>query len=257
MVAVFNQLRAANTDIQARRYGEAESAAREALKRDPDNAFALMIAGRAEMEQGRYADAIAHYRRYAGRVPASADAHHWIAVCLSRANDVAAALKEEDAALALDARHAEAHALRGGLLARSGRIDEAVSALQRAVEAAPGNVGFQIGLGRLLISARRLDEAQTVISAALSGQTTNPDARAAFGSLLVARGDFASACSEFERSLSVRPEADDVRLDYADALVRAGRQTQATTEYRRLAGAAETPADIRAAARSRMLKPLR
>ena len=258
MVAVFNQLRAANADIQARRYRDAESAAREALTKDPDNAFALMIAGRAEMEQGRYADAIAHYRRYAEQVPTSADAHHWIAVCLSRANDVAAALAEENAALALDARHAEAHALRGGLLARSGRIDEAVSALQRAVDAAPGNVGFQIGLARLLVSARRLNEAQPVIAAALSRQPGNPDARAAFGLLLVGRGEFASACTEFERSLSIRPDADDVRLDYADALVRTGRQKEATAEYRRLADGGETPSDIRAAARARLRQlPLR
>ena len=179
MIDVFNQLRAANTDIQARRYREAETAGRGALQRDPENAFALMIVGRAELEQGRYRDAIAHYRRYTELLPTSADAHHWTAVCYSRMNEVAAALAEEDAALALDSRHAEAHALRGGLLARLGRADEAVSALRHAVDAAPGNVGFQVGLGRLLVSARRFEDAQVVIAAALARQPENPDARAA------------------------------------------------------------------------------
>jgi tetratricopeptide (TPR) repeat protein len=252
MIDVFNQLRTANADLQARRYREAESAGRDALKRDPDNAFALMIVGRAEMEQGRYADAIAHYRRYAALVPTSADAHHWIAVCLSRGNDITVALAEEDLALTLDPRHAEAHALHGGLLARTGRIDAAVSSLRRAVDAAPDNVGFQIGLGRLLISATHLEEARDVITGALSRQPSNPDGRAALGSLFVARGEFESACVEFQRSLAVRPEADDVRLDYADALERAGRQAEARSEYARLADSTDTPTEIRNAARDRL-----
>jgi choline-sulfatase len=252
MIDVFNQLRAANSAIQARRYAEAETAGLEALQRDANNAFALMIVGRAEMEQGRYQNAIARYRRYADLVPASADAHHWMAVCYSRMNDIAAALVEEDAALGLDSRHAEAHALRGGLLARLGRTDEAVSALRKAVEAAPGNVAFQVGLARLLVSARHLEEARVVLAGALARQPANPDAHAAAGTLLAARGEFDDARLEFERSLGVRPDADDVRLDYAEALDRSGRREEARAQYVRLAESNDTPPDIRRVARDRL-----
>src|SRR5207253_459202 len=65
MVDVFNRLRDANEAIQQRRAPDAESAARGVLTRDPDNAFATMILARAELEQGRYREAAAAYRRYA------------------------------------------------------------------------------------------------------------------------------------------------------------------------------------------------
>jgi tetratricopeptide (TPR) repeat protein len=92
-------------------------------------------------------------------VPSSADAHHWIAICWSRLGDVERGLAEVEAALGLDPRHAEAHALRGGLRASRGRIEEALVDLRAAVDAAPDNAPFRVGLSRILLTAGRLDDA--------------------------------------------------------------------------------------------------
>src|SRR5262249_30283388 len=161
---------------------------------------------RAQMELGRYRAAAAGYRRYATLVPSSADAHHWVAICLSRLGDADRAIAEEDAALALDARYAEAHELRGGLLAARGRRGSALSDLQAAVDVAPDNVAFRVGLARALTTARRLEDAAREIGRALASQAENPDALAASASLLVAQGRLDAARLAFERALARRPD---------------------------------------------------
>ena len=252
MIGVFNQLRDANTAIQRRRFADAESAARAVLERDAANAFATMILARAEMEQGRYRQAAADYARYAALVPTSADAHHWIAICFSRLGDADRALAEEEIALGLDPRHAEARQLRGGLLAARGRIDAAIPELQAAVDIAPDNLLFRFGLARALVAAHRLDEAGREIRRVLDAQPEHPDVLAASAALLVAQGQLDAARLAFARALAQRPEADDMRLDYAGVLDALGRRAEARAQYEQLARGQETPEAIRRAARGHL-----
>ena len=84
MIDVFNTIRDANAALQKHRYAEAAATAQRAIDRDPSNAFASVVLANARFEQGRYADALSAYRTYAALVPASAEAHHRIAICYSR-----------------------------------------------------------------------------------------------------------------------------------------------------------------------------
>jgi len=252
MIGVFNEIRRANAAVEARQPAEGEQIARGALTRDPDNAFATIVLANAEMEQGRYRTAIGTFRRYAELVPSSADAHHRMAVCLSRLGDVDRALAEEDAALAIDPRDAEAHELRGGLLARRGRLDEAVGALRTAIEIEPDNALFRIGLARALITAGRLDEADTEVRRALELSPGSADAHAASAAVAAGRNRFDAAAIEYAQALRLRPDYDDVRFDFARTLERLGRREEAAAEYRRLASNAATPPEIRDAARQRL-----
>jgi len=254
MIDVFNTIRTANAALQQGRWDEAADMARHALERDPRNAFAMLVRANANRERGRYRDALDGYRAYLEIVPMSADAHHRMAICHARLGNVEGALKETDAALAIDSRFADAHDLRGGLLAERGQTDEAVRALRTAVDIDPENAAYRIGLARVLTSGRRLDEAGDQLRRALQLQPENPDGHAGLGGLLAARGRADAAVEEFERSLRIRPDADDVRLDLARALEAAGRAADARREFERLASAAETPQDIRAVARARLLR---
>jgi choline-sulfatase len=252
MISVFNEIRRANAAVEAWQPAEGERIARGALARDPDNAFATIVLANAEMEQGRYREAMAAYRRYAKLVPSSADAHHRIAVCFSRLGDVDRAIAEEDAALAIDPRDAEAHELRGGLLAGRGRLDEAVGELRTAIEIEPVNVLFRVGLARALITAARLDEADAEVRRALELHPDSADAHAASAAVAAGRNRFDAAAAEYAHALRLRPDYDDVRLDFARTLDRLGRREEAAAEYRRLASNAATPPEIRNAARQRL-----
>jgi tetratricopeptide (TPR) repeat protein len=252
MIDVFNQLRDANTALQHRQFAAAAHAARGVLARDRDNAFATMILARADLEEGRYREAADGYRRYATLVPASADAHHWRAIALSRLGDVEQAIAEEDAAIGLDANDADAHELRGGLLASRGRTDAAVADLRAAVALAPDRAAFHVGLARVFLDTGKLADADAEIRRALALQPTNLDALAAQASLLVAQGQPDAARLAFERVLAARPDADDVRLDYAAVLEQLGNRDAARVEFEHLAAGAHTPQAIRDAARRRL-----
>jgi len=252
MIGVFNQLRAANTALQHRQFAAAAHAARGVLAHDRDNAFATMILARADLEEGRYREAAEGYRHYATVVPASADAHHWRAIALSRLGDVDQAIAEEAAAIGLDANDADAHELRGGLLASRGRTDAALADLRAAAALAPDRAAFHVGLARVLLDTGKLADADAEIRRALALQPTNLDALAAQASLLVAQGQPDAARIAFERVLAARPDADDVRLDYAAVLERLGNRDAARAEYQRLAAGAETPDAVRREARRRL-----
>ena len=252
MIDVFNQLRDANTALQHRQFTVAAHAARVVLARDRDNAFATMILARADLEEGRYREAADGYRRYATLVGASADAHHWRAIALSRLGDADQAIAEEDAAIALDASDADAHELRGGLLASRGRTDASLVDLRAAVALAPDRAPFHVGLARVLLDTGKPAEAEAEIRRALELQPGNVDAIAAHASLLVAQRQPDAARMAFERVLAARPDADDVRLDYAAVLEKLGKRDAARAEYERLAAGAQTPAPIRDAARRRL-----
>jgi choline-sulfatase len=252
MIGVFNRLRRANAALRARRFGEAAAIARETLRDDAANAFAMNVLANAEMEMGRCREAIASYRAYLGRVPQSADAHQRIAICHARLGEPDRALAETEAALAIDARHADSRMLRGGLLAARGQTAAAIQELQQAVEIDPDNAPYRIGLARAQVEAGRLDEAGNQLRRALEIRPNDPDGHAAQGSLLRARGQGAAAIAAFDRSLQLRPDADDVRFERAETLEVAGRTAEARTEFERLASGPQTPHAIRRAARAKV-----
>jgi choline-sulfatase len=252
MTGVFNALREANAAIEQHRPAEAVTMARAALDRDPSNAFAVVVLANAQFDLGSYRQAIETYQVYASLVPASADAHHRIAICYSRLGEPDRAVAEEDAALAIDNRFAESLDLRGGLLAGQGRFAEAIRDLRAAVDVEPFNAPFRVGLARVLVSARQLDDAESELRRALELQPANPDAHAARAALLAARGRADDAVAEYRRALTLRPDADDVRLDLARTLDALHRPTDARAEYARLARSPDTPTDIRREARARL-----
>jgi choline-sulfatase len=253
MIGVFNRLRRANADVHEGRLPEAEAIARDILDRDRHNAFATLILASALMEEGRYREAIDHYRSYAALVPTSADAHHWMAICHLRLGDRDRALAEDEAALAIDPHDTDARVLRGGLLAERGRFDEAIRELRAAVDTDPEKAAFRVGLARILASARRFDEAELEFRRGLELEPGNPEAHSGHGALLAESGQPEPAVAEFERALELRPDDAQTHLQLADVLAQIGRRQEARSEYERLASGRDTPPDIRTTARNRLV----
>ena len=159
MIGVFNQLRTANTALDAGNVDEAARIARAALASDRTNAFAMLILGKAERARGRYREAAVQFRGYLMQVPLSADAHHWLAICHLQLGDLESALAEVETALAIDHEFAEARTLRGDLLAATGRVEEGLHDLRAAVNLDPDRPAAHIALGRTLMRTGDAGEA--------------------------------------------------------------------------------------------------
>jgi arylsulfatase A-like enzyme/Tfp pilus assembly protein PilF len=249
MIEVFNRLREANSAVLQGRWEAAASVARSVLAADAGNAFAMLVLAKAEMGQEQYRSAAQHLRGYLSQVPTSADAHHWLSICHLQLGDDAAALRETEAALAIDPRFGDARELRGGLLAVLGRTDDALSELRAAVELNPEKAAFRVALGRELFRSGRPDEADAQFSRAAELDPGNPDAHGGHGACLAALGRLDQAVTAFARALELQPDRVEVRLDYARALEQLGRRDAASAEYTTIAQSATASPPVRAAAR--------
>jgi choline-sulfatase len=252
MIGVFNRLRAANSAVRDRRFGDALPILREILAKDPRNAFAQLVLGSAHMGTGDYHAAIAQYRKYLDLVPRSSYAHQWMAICYLRLGDRQNAVREAEAALAIDPRFSDARILKGGVLAARGDYPGALAELRAAVEADPAKPMLRLDLAKVLAEAGQESEAQAQYEAALKIQPDYAPALSGLGALYAKQGKFNEAVATLQRALAVEPRQEDARFNLAKAYEGMGRTGDARSEYARLAQAPGTSPAIRDAARERL-----
>jgi arylsulfatase A-like enzyme/Flp pilus assembly protein TadD len=252
VIATFNRLRRANSAVRDRRFAEALPILHEVLAEDPRNAFAQLVLGSAHMGQGEYRKAIEQYRKYVELVPTSAYAHQWMAICYLNLNDRDGAMREAEAALAIDPRFSDARVLRAGVLAARGRHPEAIAELRQAVATDPAKPTIRLDLAKILAEAGRREEARAEYEAALAQQPDFAPALVGLGALQAETGALDDAARNLRRALEIDARQAEARFNLARTLERQGRPADAVTEYRRLAGDSDTPPAVRDASRKRL-----
>jgi arylsulfatase A-like enzyme/Tfp pilus assembly protein PilF len=251
-IALFDRLRQANSAVRERRFDEAIPILKAVLTGDPRNAFATLVLGSAYMGKGASREAITQFRRYLELVPTSSYAHQWIAICHLRLGERDLALREAEAALALDPRFTDARVLKAGVLATRGKYDAAIRVLREAIATDPAKPMIRLDLAKILAEAGRADEARAQFETALRLEPDSVPALTGLGALLAGQGDLEGAEATLRRALGHDPEAMQARFNLAQALERAKRPGEAAAEYRRLAEDDRVPPELRAAARARL-----
>ncbi len=251
-IAVFNRLREANNAVRERRFADALPILNAVLAEDPRNAFATLVLGSAYMGLARNRAAIEQFRRYAILVPTSAYAHQWMAICHVRLGERDAALREADAALALDPRFADARVLRAGVLATQGRHDDAVKELREAIQTDPGKPMIRLDLAKVLAEAGRTREARAEFQTLLRLEPESVPALTGLGALQARGGELAAAEGTLRRALERDADAVEARLNLAQVLEQSGRGSDAAAEYRRLADDERVAPGLRDAARRKL-----
>jgi arylsulfatase A-like enzyme/Tfp pilus assembly protein PilF len=251
-IALFDRLRQANSAVRERRFEEAIPILKTVLRGDPRNAFATLILGSAYMGQGSSREAIGQFRRYLELVPTSSYAHQWIAICHVRLGEREQALREADAALALDPKFTDARVLKAGVLASRGEHAAAVTVLREAIATDPAKPMLRLDLAKVLAEAGRRDEARAEFEAILKLEPTSVPALTGLGAVLAGQGDLAGAEATLRKAIANEPAAAQARLNLAQVLDQAGRSAEAAAEYRVVADDQQAPPDARSAARSHL-----
>jgi tetratricopeptide (TPR) repeat protein len=254
-IALFDRLRQANSAVRERRFDEAIPILKGVLADDPQNAFATLVLGSAYMGMGRSREAIGQFRRYVELVPTSSYAHQWIAICHVRLGEREAALREAEAALALDPRFTDARVLKAGVLAARGEHDAAIRVLREAIATDPAKPIVRLDLAKILAEAGRTEEARAEFETLLRLEPDSVPGLTGLGALLAGQGQLEPAEAALRRALDHEPSAAQARFNLARVLERRGRSEEATAEYRRVAGDENASADLRAAARARLTPP--
>jgi tetratricopeptide (TPR) repeat protein len=207
--------RLTNALISANQPAEAEEHLLLAQEKHPDNPLIIFSMGRVMEATGRLAEAEKLFRRSLELDPQSAPAHVRLASVALNRGDAATVNSELDAALKIDPRAPEANLVRGQLLERQGRLDEAAVAYQTELANKSGNLAASIALSRLEGHRGRPAEQERVLREAIR---TNPESPAPYLILaltfLQREERYPEAVELAHLSLERGPQGQELQLNY-------------------------------------------
>jgi type IV pilus biogenesis/stability protein PilW len=188
--------------LRAARWPDALRELDQALAADPGfpeahRARALVY----DLGFGRLDEAERDYRRAVALRPAFSEAHNDLGQLLARTGRVDEAIREFDLALEsmLYKEPYVARCNKGLAIYRAGRKDEGVAQLRACVASAPGYCRGRRDLGRTLLDEKRTREAVDELAAYARLCEKVPDAHLQLGLARMKAGDVPAARAEFER----------------------------------------------------------
>lgn len=183
----------AQAELAAGNTGDAESTLTDLLQSDSTGGLTSLIMSHVLVKEGRFAEAIAYYRR--------AIYGHW---------------DKDEAGNRLRARFELID-----LLAQRNSREELLAELLPVQEQAPRDLKTQTRLGRLFLQAGSPNRAADVFREILHDTPTYADARAGLGQAEFARGDYRAADRDFQAALRLAPDdqATRQRLDLCNELL--------------------------------------
>jgi predicted TPR repeat methyltransferase len=185
--------------LRGGRLGDAESAYRQVLAKDPDDPDALHFLGLICHQRGRGADAVDLIRRAIAVAPGYADAHNNL----------------------------------GNVLKMLDRLEEAADAYRRALELRPDDASMQNNLGIALRWLGRVDEAIALHRQAIGRAPRFAAAHFSLGQALRERGDLEGAIAAFSQGIALEPAHVSAYQSLSRALHLAGRDAEAADVFAR------------------------
>jgi len=119
----------------------------------------------------------------------------------------------------------------GVLLKLEGRLEEAISAMRRAVILQPDDYVALSNLGHALRSAGRLVEAEESYRAALALKEDSAEAHGNLGIVLNEQGRFSESETSYRRALDLNPDYVEVYYNLGNTLLAQRRLPEAETSY--------------------------
>ena len=213
------------------RYPEAEACLREAIRLDPGDGWLHGDLGDVLFELARYHEAGTAFRRAVRLNPGNAAAHAGLGRSLNelqRYREAEAPLRE---AVRLSPGSAAAHASLGHALFEQERYPEAETALREAVRLDPGSSWAQGHLGYVLAQQERYREAEAPLRAAIRLNPGDASAHGNLGGVLAGRGEFGAAEAPLREAIRLDPGSAMTRNNLGYVLSETGRRKEAEAEF--------------------------
>lgn len=211
--------------LQVQQFGEAEQLASQVLKSDRGNTFAAEILGRALMAQNRLDEAVVHLGKFARRTgePSIEVLLAGMLVATGRRNE---ALDHLRRAVARRPPYIPAFVELALQLRKTGQFDEAMTVAESGLTFAPQYADLQLALGYALAERNERVRAQAVFAEVLAAEPLNHDALLALAATVVWSGDYGGAADLYRRALAVKP-LDETRIRLAKCLLELRQREEA------------------------------
>ncbi len=197
-------LRTAHGLHRAGRFAEAERVYTEILRRDPENAPALLALGYAQMRRSAFMDALVQFDRVLAVDPANGDALGARGAALCSLNRHADAVKSFDCSIALRPDVPQVHNNRGNALLALGEGTEAVESYDRALRLDPAYGDAWRNRGIALLGLARWNDALDSFGRALRHSPGSADAWEGSATALVQLDRRVEAVAAYDRAIALR-----------------------------------------------------
>ncbi len=230
---VFALSNRGNALKELKRLDEALASYDRALKLQPDYADGHYNRGNTLKELERFADALASYDRAITLRPDFAEAHSNRGIILHALKRFSDALSSYDRAIALRPNYAEAFSNRGNTLNELKRLEDALASFDHALVLRPDYVAALSNRGNVLNEMRRFEEAVASCDNALKLQPNYAKAHSNRGNALHEQQRFAEALASHDRALALRPDYAEAHYNRGNALKALQRFDEALASYDR------------------------
>ena len=216
---------------QSGRVDESVVALRRATEADPNLAAAEQNLGKSLARLGRYAEAIPHYQ--AGLVPGSVTGavYNSLGWAYEKTGDMNSAYGAYQRAVELAPDCVECRCNFATVLLAQRQVGAAIRELQSAIELRPNDVQIRLRLATLLADAGRLDEAVCEYRTALTAQPTLAEAHYMLGNVLLQQRRWPEALDEYTTAVAQNPRLADARCNRGITLLELQRRPEAMSEF--------------------------
>jgi len=213
-------------------YQQANDQFRAAVAQSDSSALYRVRWGRLLHERFNNTDADNLFKEALARDPRNAQAYLGLALVSADGFDNAA-IQWGAKALELDPGNIATETDLGVALLQLGRIEEAISHLQRALGTNPGFAKARSNLGTAYLQEGRADEAAAQFNEALAADPGNFATITDLGTAYVQKGQMEKAEAEFERALQINPDFASALTNLGNVLQLRGRIDEAVARYER------------------------
>jgi len=150
---------------------------------------------------------------------------------LEKAGNIAEAIRENEAALSIDANNVQAHVNLVSLYGRAGDQAKARQHFQTVIGLRPGRSDAWYDYGVLLFGQHNFPEAEKAFRRALEINPNYAEAHNNLGTIYERRGRLAEAAQEFREAIAARPDYPLARFHLGRILVNQGEFGQAIAQF--------------------------
>jgi len=217
---------------EKRLFDQAEASFKTALSLNPDDIDAHNQLGLIYYHKGNFELALDEFKRALAWAQYPEIYHNLSLACdkLGRSNEAMAAIEK---ALQIDPNYAQAHNQAGNLFFSQANLDKAASHFETALKIDPQNVSAYHNLGLIYGQQGKPELAIQYCQRAISLDPNSPEAHNNLGSIYLSQGRFSEALAELGKALSLRPNYQKAILNLGMAYFGLKDYTLAEREYRR------------------------